>query len=59
MPRQPGAVVFVTPPQTPQDQIEALIDDIEALIAAGDLGQNQGAALINKLEQVLAKLEGE
>jgi YVTN family beta-propeller protein len=56
---QPHSVVFVVPaPPGPQDQIEALIDDIEALIAGGDLGQNQGAALINKLEQVLTKLDG-
>lgn len=56
---EPQAIVLVTPqPPTPEDQVEALIAAIEALIAGGDLAQNTAAPLISKLEQVLAKLDG-
>jgi CSLREA domain-containing protein len=44
---------------TPEDQIAALIAEIEALVAGGDLAGNKANPLIGKLEQVLAKLEGE
>jgi hypothetical protein len=36
-----------------------LIDEVEALITGGALTQNQGAGLINKLNQVSAKLDAE
>jgi hypothetical protein len=42
--------------QSPQDQIAALIAQIEALIANGTLTQNQGDGLIDKLNQVIVKL---
>jgi YVTN family beta-propeller protein len=42
-------------PQPPQDPIAALIAQVEALIANGTLTQNQGAGLIDKLNQVVAK----
>ena len=44
---------------TPQDQIAALIAQVQALVTAGTLTQNQGNALITKLEQVSAKLDQE
>ncbi|HYR26817.1 MAG TPA: delta-60 repeat domain-containing protein [Thermoanaerobaculia bacterium] len=45
--------------QTPAEKIASLIADINALVAGGDLAANKAAPLINKLEQVLAKLAGE
>jgi uncharacterized delta-60 repeat protein len=44
--------------QTPADQVASLIADIEALIAGGDLAANKAAPLLNKLDQILAKLAG-
>jgi hypothetical protein len=44
-------------PATPEGQIAALIAEIEALVAGGDLAANKANPLITKLEQVLAKLE--
>jgi len=44
---------------TPQDQIAALIAQVQTLVTAGTLTQNQGDALITKLEQVIAKLDQE
>lgn len=44
-------------PPSPQSQIDALIAQLEALITGGTLTQNQGNALINKLNQVSAKLD--
>ena len=49
------AQVFV--PLTPQGQIDALIDDINALIAAGDLASNRAAPLISRLESAADKLD--
>jgi hypothetical protein len=46
-------------PATPEGQIAALIAQIEALVAGGELAGNKANPLINKLEQALAKLEGE
>jgi len=51
-------VAKISPP-TPQDQILALIAEVQALITAGTLTQNQGDALINKLDQVIAKLDND
>ena len=42
--------------QSPQDHIAAAIAQVNALIAGGTLTQNQGAGLIDKLNQVLIKL---
>lgn len=42
---------------TPQDQLSAFIAEVQALIAAGTLTQNQGAGLIDKLNEVIAKLD--
>ena len=39
------------------DPLQSLIAQIQALIAAGTLTQNQGAGLIDKLNQVIAKLD--
>jgi hypothetical protein len=36
--------------------LAALIAQVEALIANGTLSQNQGDGLLNKLQQVIAKL---
>jgi hypothetical protein len=44
---------------TPQDEVAALVDEIEALIAGGTLPSNKAKPLITKLEQVSAKLAGE
>jgi len=52
----PFAIAFAGP-QSPQDQIASLIDQVEALIAGGTLTQNQGAGLIDKLNQVSTKLD--
>ncbi|HKI02660.1 MAG TPA: choice-of-anchor Q domain-containing protein [Thermoanaerobaculia bacterium] len=43
---------------TPQDQIAALIAQINALVAEGALASNKANPLITKLEQVIAKLDG-
>jgi ABC-type transporter Mla subunit MlaD len=42
---------------TPQDQITALIAQVQALVTAGTLAQNQANPLINKLNQVITKLD--
>jgi len=39
------------------DPLQSLIDQIQALIDAGTLTQNQGAGLIDKINQVIAKLD--
>jgi hypothetical protein len=44
---------------TPEGQIAALIAQIEALVAGGDLAQNKANPLLTKLNQVLDKLERE
>jgi ABC-type transporter Mla subunit MlaD len=41
------------------DPIAALVAQIQALVAASTLTQSQGNALINKLNQVAAKLDNE
>ena len=51
----PQFIAFAKP-LTPQDQLAALIDQVEALIAGGTLTQNQGSGLIDKLNQVVTKL---
>jgi hypothetical protein len=45
--------------QSSQDLITPLIAKVEALVGAGTLRQNQGAALINKLNEVRAKLNAD
>ena len=40
-----------------QDPIGSLINQIQALVADGTLTQNQGAGLLDKLNQVTAKLD--
>ena len=42
---------------TPQEQIEALIAEIEALVAEGALASNKANPLINKLENISAKID--
>ncbi len=44
---------------TPEEQIAALIAEIEALVAEGELAANKANPLITKLEQVANSLEGE
>jgi hypothetical protein len=44
---------------TPQDQVSALIAQIEALVTAGTLTQHDGNQLINKLENAIDKLDKE
>jgi YVTN family beta-propeller protein len=39
------------------DPLQSLIAQIQALVDAGTLTQNQGAGLINKINQVIAKLD--
>ena len=54
----PMSVAFGTLNETPEiDPIESLIDQIEALIAGGVLTQNQGAGLLDKIQQASAKIE--
>lgn len=47
----PGSIAFVT-----KDPIGSLIAEVQALVTAGTLTQNQADALINKLDQAVAKL---
>jgi hypothetical protein len=54
-----GFVAKIAAAATPQDQIAALIAQVEALVTAGTLTENQGDALINKLEQVISKLDND
>jgi YVTN family beta-propeller protein len=54
---QPLDVAFAVKQQSPQDQIAALIADINALVTGGTLAQNKANALITKLNQVLSKLD--
>jgi hypothetical protein len=42
---------------TPREQIEALIDKVEALVTSGVLNQGQGNALIAKLEAAIQQLD--
>ena len=42
---------------SPQQGLALLIAQVEALITGGTLTQNQGAGLIDKLDQVIAKLD--
>ena len=49
----PGSIAF----GTQNDPIGSLIDQVEALIAAGALTQDQGAGLIDKIEGAGAKLD--
>jgi len=45
-------------PEPPEiDPIESLIDQVEALIAGGALTQDQGAGLIDKIQEASAKLD--
>ena len=39
------------------DPVQSLIAQIQAMVAAGTLTQNQGAGLIDKINQVIAKLD--
>jgi hypothetical protein len=50
--------VQVYAPPTPQDQIAALITQINTLVTAGSLAPNRANPLINKLDQVINKLNG-
>ena len=43
--------------KTPQDQINGLIQQVEALVTAGTLNNGQGNALISKLVGAIAKIE--
>jgi hypothetical protein len=43
--------------QAPADALAALIDQVQALVQAGDLSASHGQALINKLESALKQLE--
>ena len=47
--------LFIAFPTRTQDPIAALIAQVESLIAAGTLTQNQGDGLIDKLEEAIAK----
>lgn len=49
---------FEAAPLTPQDQIEALIAEINALVTGGTLAPNKANPLITKLEKVIDKLDG-
>jgi hypothetical protein len=49
-------VAKISPP-TPQDQVSALIDQVQALVTAGVLTQKDAKGLINKLENALDKLD--
>ena len=46
---------FVPEPEV--DPIESLIDQVEALVAAGVLTQSQGDGLLDKIQQISAKIE--
>ena len=50
---------FVPPPPPPPDPdpIETLVDQLEALIADGTLAPDQGAGLLDKLQEAIAKHE--
>ncbi len=54
----PGEVTkIVSPRLSPREAIGQLIDLVEALVAAGHLKQDQGEALINRLEAALKQLD--
>jgi hypothetical protein len=55
----PGGIAIAVVPPSPQDQVAALIADINALIAGGDLAENKAGSLLNKLDQILASLANE
>ena len=44
-------------PEPEPDPIESLIDQVEALIAVGALTQDQGTGLLNKIQEVSAKID--
>jgi hypothetical protein len=51
-------VAKVAPPRlSPREAIGQLIDQVEALVAAGNLKAGQGEALINKLEMAIKQLD--
>ena len=52
-----GATGFTTvSAYTPQNAVDLLAGDVETLLDAGTLTQNQADALVNKLAQIMAKL---
>ena len=54
----PAHVAFGTLTDIPEpDPIESLIDQVEALIAAGALSQNQGDGLLDKIHEARAKID--
>jgi glutamate synthase domain-containing protein 3 len=57
---QGSAYVFTkiaSPRLSPQEAIAQLIDQVEALVAAGDLKRGQGEDLINRLEAAIKQLD--
>ena len=55
---RPGSIAIGTLPQEPQPEtIASLIAKVQALITAGTLTQEQGAGLIDKLQQISAKID--
>ena len=55
----PQSIAFGTLTETPPpiDPIESLIDQLEALIASGALTQDQGAGLLDKIQEASAKFD--
>ena len=54
----PQSIAFGTFTEEPVvDPIESLIDKVKALIAAGALTQEQGAGLLDKIQEVIAKID--
>lgn len=52
-----GTFVPEPEPEPEPDPIESLIDQVEALIASGALTQDQGAGLLDKIQEVSAKID--
>ena len=52
-----GTFVPEPPPPPDVDPIEALIEHVEALVAAGSLTERQGAGLLAKIQEISAKIE--
>ena len=52
-----GTFVPEPEPEPEPDPIESLIDQVEALIADGALTQDQGSGLLNKIQEVSAKID--
>ena len=52
-----GNIVKISPPLTPQEQTELLIEEVQMLVTAGVLNPNQQNALTTKLNSAMQQLD--